>query len=259
MIKVDYFGRTGNNLFQWVFARLFAERNGLGIITQPPKFYYPIKPSPGGVMNMNMGETVIDDTIARHHEQNYLLADHSKESIRLHGYWQDAKYYHDRDKIKEFFDLLPAQRNTEDIVIHLRLTDYWWHRVRSVIDPQWYIKILRGQRFKTCYIVVESHPTNRRYLHQLQSVIKSSIIISQTPEEDFEFIRQFDRIICSNSTFAWWAAYLSDARRIWTFKPWIRNDSIPLAGMPGAEVVDGSFANDVKLSQVHWNEYWLKQ
>jgi hypothetical protein len=41
--------------------------------------------------------------------------------------------------------------------------------------------------------------------------------------DDFNLIRSFDKIVVFNSTFAWWAACLSDASHIATYKPWKPN------------------------------------
>ena len=259
MITIDYFGRTGNQIFQWCFGRLFAEKNGLGIITKPPEFFYNVKPALPGKMNMDIGEEIVDDTHRRSHTDDYLVNGYEDRNVRLHGYFQDVKYYQDREKIKGFFELPPiTNKNTRDIVIHLRLCDYWWNRVRSVMHPKWYWNIVRKERYGHCYIVVEPHETNRKYLEHLQSMIRRSTVVSKTAFEDFDFIRSFDRIVCSNSTFAWWAAYLSDASKIWTFKPWVHNDRIPLAKMPGAIALDGSFIHDVALSNRDWSDYWNK-
>tara|TARA_R110000824_G_scaffold401421_2_gene612086 strand:- start:8530 stop:9453 length:924 start_codon:yes stop_codon:yes gene_type:complete len=37
---------------------------------------------------------------------------------------------------------------------------------------------------------------------------------------DFNFIRQFEQVVVHNSTFSWWAATLSGAKRVAIFNPW---------------------------------------
>lgn len=260
MIKVEYFGRTGNQIFQWVFARLLAEKNGLGIGTEPPAFFHTVLPAMPGNMNTESPEQILEDTVNYNHEQPFFDRDYTKANIHLHGYFQNADYYRDRNRIKSYFNLPRINKNTtDDIVIHLRLTDYWWHRVASVIHPGWYLDILRKEKYGTCYVVVEPHETNRKYLSILSNNLRKIKVISGTPANDFEFIRRFDRIICSNSTFAWWAAFLSDASKIWTFEPWMKKDRMNLAYMEGAIPVPGTFYTDIKLSSMDWDGYWLKE
>ena len=38
--------------------------------------------------------------------------------------------------------------------------------------------------------------------------------------DDFNFIRKFDKILITASTFGWWAALLSDASEIYSYAPW---------------------------------------
>jgi hypothetical protein len=50
-------------------------------------------------------------------------------------------------------------------------------------------------------------------------------IVSHDEYSDFEFIRSFDKIISSNSTFSWWAAFLSDASEIYLPPYWESKNS----------------------------------
>ena len=165
-------------------------------------------------------------------------------------------YNQDRNKIKSYFKLSKIDKNYDDIVIHLRLTDYWWSRNRSVIHPDWYVEILKKEQYRNCFIVVEPHKTNQKYLGMLQQKVRRSKVVSNSPSVDFKFIRQFDRIICSNSTFAWWAAFLSDASKIWTFEKWMNKANMNLAYMDGSTVVPGNFIQDNKLAAIDWTDYW---
>lgn len=257
MLSIDYFGRTGNQIFQMCFARLLAKKNGLGIITQPPQFFYPIKSAEPGKLNMNVEEVVFSDEVRQDHTRDWFSEDHTKSNIRLHGYFQSAEYYNDdRDEIKGYFELPKIERNYDDIVVHLRLTDYFWSRVRSVISPRWYFDILDKEKFRKLYVVAEDHPTSKKYLSYFKSKYRNFEFVSGSAASDFDFIRNFDRIVCSNSTYAWWAAFLSDASKIWTFKKWMHNDRVPLENMVGAKVVDGDFFRDPQLEVLDWTDYW---
>ncbi len=234
MITVDYFGRSGNNWFQYVYARLLSEERKHVLVTPPPKSFLEFKK-----YDQSKNTDGID--------------------IHLHGYFQDAELYNrHRDIIKKMFILPEVERNYDDIVVHLRLTDYWWIRNRWVISPVWYRSLIQREKYRFCYVVVEPHPTNEVYFKHLNGIKGLHFVTGGTAESDFHFIRSFDRIICSNSTYCWWAAFLSEASKIYTFKPWIRDKQVDLSGMVGATPVDGSFFRDRKLENLDWTDYWKK-
>jgi hypothetical protein len=261
MITVDYYGRSGNQLFQYVFARLLCESYSKWLYTPPPKTFLPINHSvllrpdecgntwviTDGNADQAMDRTGVPDGVTHFH---------------LHGYFQRSWFYNPyRTEIKEMFAEGPKLINYDDIVIHLRLTDYFWHKVNSVISPEWYINIVKGQQYKKCYVVVEDHPTNKKYLQFITGGIRNcEVVTGGSALDDFNFIRSFDRIVCSNSTFCWWAAFLSNASKIWTFKPWINKVGgkyMPdLAGITGAIEADGKFYTDRELAAKDWTEYW---
>ena len=256
MITVDYFGRTGNNLFQYCVARLVAMTNGcsLGTRWNDNAFIEAIEPldRPEKVKDkIEIGD--LPNIYAECLKNRYY-------DINLHGYYQNAEFYNRfRNRIKEFFRLTPVVKNTEDIVIHLRLTDYWWRPNSCVISPMWYLAILKKQKFRKLYIVVEPHITNKKYLSYFSQFRNE--VVSGTPKSDFEFLRSFDRIVCSNSTFAWWAAFLSDASKIWIFKRWMglhRKDCLRLANVDWATVVDGEFIRNKHYEVMDWTDYWKK-
>jgi hypothetical protein len=253
-VDVDFFGRTGNNLFQYTLARLIAEKSNLKLTTPwcAPDF---IETTPHKDGDIVMGDMIRITDVS----SNPLSHDYGQNHVHLHGYFQDATLYNDyREDIKKFFVLKKLEKNTEDICMHLRLTDYWWDRNKSVIHPLWYHGILRGEKYRKLYIVVEPHCTNDVYLRYFKQF--DPVIISGSKKDDFDFIRSFDRIVCSNSTFAWWAAFLSDASKIWTFKPWMNKKCVSvwpkLPNMEGATMVDGSFIGHLQLERIDWTDYW---
>ncbi len=235
MISVDYFGRSGNNLFQYVYARLWSMNTGRLLDTPPPKTFL---------------------TFSEYDQSNN---SHDGQNVRLRGYFQDAELYNrHRDIIKKMFILPEVERNYDDIVVHLRLTDYWWIRNQWVISPNWYRGLIQREKYRFCYVVVEPHPTNEEYFKHLKGIKGLHFVTGGTAESDFNLIRSFDRIICSNSTYCWWAAFLSEASKIYTFKPWVRLKDVKLSNMIGATQVDGSFMRNRVLENIDWTDYWKK-
>ena len=259
MIKIDYFGRYGNMLFQHFFGRILAQRYDMPIVSPVPQGFlniYDYTPYPEDGREKYFP---VND-VNRYIKFGEIALNNGYNGLHLHGYFQDALLYNkNRNNIKATCDLPEMQKNYDDIVIHLRLADYWWYKVDAVINPDWYLKILRMEKYRKCYIVVDDHPTNKKYLQALSGIHNKVIVSDNSAKVDFHFIRSFDRIVCSNSTFCWWAAFLSDASTIYTFKPWLRKSpEAKLAGMTGAIQVDGGFWTDKQLSKMDWRDYWKK-
>jgi hypothetical protein len=250
-VTVKFEGRTGNRLFQYVIARLVASHSFLELGTEweENNFIDVTKPSPGVISGKQ--QTIVngispgprlDLGIGRYH---------------LEGYFQDAELYNQhREEIKGFFRLPEFIKNTEDLVVHLRLADYWCDRVKSVINPLAIIKAIKSIPHRQLFIVVQDHPTNKKYLRAFESYCPQ--FISDSPKEDFHFIRSFDKIICANSSFSWWAAFLSEARKIVTFDPWYANPGPKLSNMIGTTVMKGGFIRDKQLEALNWDDYWKK-
>jgi hypothetical protein len=234
MITVDYFGRSGNNWFQYVYARLLSMERKHTLGTEPPKTFLKFSE-----YDQSQNTNGMD--------------------IHLHDYFQDAELYNNhRDSIKSMFILPTMVRNYDDVVVHLRLTDYWWHKNKWVISPLWYRGLIQREKYRFCYIVVEPHPTNEVYFKYLEGLKGLRYVTGGTAESDFNLIRSFDRIICSNSTYCWWAAFLSEASKIYTFKPWVKDKRVSLSNMAGATPVDGYFFRNKELENLDWKDYWLK-
>ena len=250
-VTVKYEGRTGNRLFQYVIARLVASHSGLKLGTEWPEndFIEVTKPRDGIICESQ--QSIVTDIKS--------TGDHNLGIGRWHlqGYFQDAELYNNhREEIKGFFKLPEFIKNTEDMVVHLRLADYWCDRVKSVINPLSVIKAIKSIPHRQLFIVVEAHPSNKKYLRAFESLCPQ--YVSDTPKEDFHFIRSFDKIICANSSFSWWAAFLSDARKIVTFDPWYANQGPRLSNMIGATVMPGGFIRDRQLEALNWDDYWKK-
>ena len=249
MVEIKWTGgRTGNDLFQYIFARLIAHKNKLKLVTEWPHddFIKATPHEPGDVIEEN--QELIQDLYWDQHDSDWFNNDYRKKRILVSGFFQHHKYYdQDKDLVKSFFDLEPVEkRASTDVVFHYRLTDYYKvGEGGSVIHPTWVAGILLNKlKFnpqKNNFFIVTDDPTDKIF-NRLQRY--NPMIIHQSPKEDFNFIRSFDTILCGNSSFSWWATYLSEAKKIFTFSKWInepRNKILRLAQMRGALPVMGNY------------------
>ncbi len=206
-VTVSYTGRFGNNMFQYVMGRLLAHKNKLALKPNWPH------------------NEIIKPTVDKYWAHIY------GGDIEISGFFQQAcRYLPNRAMIKSWFPSYETA-NYKDIVIHLRADDYGKaHR----IHPQWFLDILARETFEKLVIVMSPiDPEYLSYFYKYNPLVQSGGI-----KEDFEFIASFDKIICSNSTFCWWAAFLSNASKIYTFKKWLPDPNIDLCW---STVVDGEF------------------
>src|SRR6185369_123859 len=239
-VEVRFIRRLGNNLFQYCLGRIIAEALGYELIC-----VWPGPPSSVAHHERTSGLWATLPGLARHFpgaplhlsgksvatpqeryvfgERNWsgqgiplraILETPDDRRIVLSGFFQRMEYYTPyRDKIRTW--LKPAmvdcglspQRN--DVVVNIRrgldyFVDDW------VLSPGYYLQALETMKPTRVYVCgVGIDDTIRRTLKGYHPIYYEG-----TPIEEYHFISRFKRIILSNSTFAWWAAWISDAEQI---------------------------------------------
>jgi hypothetical protein len=210
----------GNRLFEYNAARIFAEKYGLNLI---------MNLDTDGIMTVNQPKVCNNQVdfsapkiiTAKDINQFDEIIFSGKINYYFRDYFQNANLFRPyRNLIKSYYQLDPVKINYDDLVIHFRLRDFMHpNNISEVIHPESYIKILEDLKgkYRLLYIVVEK-PKEQWEIDYLQYFNKyQPIIISGTIKEDFNFIRSFSKIIISNSTFCYWAAFLSDSVEIYCF------------------------------------------
>lgn len=239
-VHVLYKGRFGNNLFQYVCARLFARKNGLQLATPFPcqDLIRMAPPDPGDWVERSDFNVRLDDT------HDILGKQWPRDRYILDGYFQNSEWCHAaRTEIEGFAFPEPAVKmNRKDIVISLRLGEDYKH-FGWVIHPSWYLEILSAETFDRLHIVVDE--PDPEYLAHFSRF--DPVVVSSGPADDWSRLRSFDRIVCSNSTFAWWAAFFSGAGRVYTFKRWVGRPEVKLGRFPNGVEVDGRFMQEAKI------------
>ena len=233
-VAVDYPGRFGNNLFQYIFARLFAARNGLKVVTPfNHENFVSMAPQQGGfeakrgpVTEIGEGEWSLDKRWA-------------PGRFLIKGYFQRSEiYWGNRSEIETFArPVTPAAvQPSEDLVVNFRIdTDY---RTHLAIHPSWYAGILAKEPYRRLYVVADLN--DEAYFKKALPGHKYEIF-KGSPKEQWDFLRGFERVVMSNSTFCWWSVFFGRAKKAFIFKRWIDNGLVYLTKFPGAVEVDGRF------------------
>lgn len=232
-VEVAYPGRFGNNLFQYIFARLFARRNGLKLVTDFNHNHIVSMATPphgfeasGPLTEIGEGEWSLEK---KWPAGRYLVK----------GYFQRASIYYDnREEILGFAHPVsqPCEQPSDDLVVNFRIDgDYRQH---LAIHPSWYREVLRTESYRRLFVVADVN--DPAYFKEALGGRKYELV-GGSPKVQWDFLRGFERVIMSNSTFCWWAVFFGRAKKAVIFKRWIGSDNVVLGRFPGAVEIDGPF------------------
>ena len=254
MVIVQLTNGLGNNIFQYVAARMLAEyHNTDASVLLPYSGYYAesalkklgIKISDGGYPLDN----VVNITDA-----NYLNAFDTVNAVNnlfLHGYFEDYKYYiKDVEKIKTWFPSVKKRVNN-DLVLHFRGGDRLLYKntFEYKPSPEKYLKALKNFDYDKLHIVTDmpewrhfsalemknltTHvgvPYDNMVNPQRAADYFNALVDAFSPHDplckkrtladDFNFIRSFDNILFEHGTLGWWGGVLSEASRVGVYGPW---------------------------------------
>jgi hypothetical protein len=220
--------QTGNTTIQLAVAALFLEIYGFDRIERLSTGDAPIENV--GVFTDENWNAIWPFVVESMDPGGF----HHKDLI-LQGYFQKSDpLVLQRDRILRLFadpklhipitqsgatikDLLetpaPLQLHDTDIVLHVRLGDY--RAAGLVADPIPQLAILRAVKPPRLIIVCEEPKTDaeRNYLHLFEEF--QPIFQHGTELDDFATLRSAKRILVTNSSFSWAAAWLGSATERW--------------------------------------------
>ena len=242
MIRVVYENRLGNNLFQYCFGRILAEE--LGLHLEAP--HIEVFPNTCDLVEgLKLDDSQIETVgccaeLGGMNEESVDLKkiiedpDSKRKAFLVSGFFQRYEHfsqYKDRikkwlrqDEEKNFYDI-----GKDDLVVNIRLGDYvgihydedvYYPRMKQtrrrghLVDYSYYSDVIKISMPKRVFIVTEE--TENEIVKKLKGLIGDKcVVVSQSPVEDFKFIKMFNKICMSKSTFCWWAAFLSKAEEIY--------------------------------------------
>lgn len=192
----------GNKLFQYAFGRILAEKYNRRLVCDPIEGFPAAIPLGGN--NISSIPYIVDGHIV---DFGQLPKD---KAWALTGYFHQYRYYKDyKSQIKEWFksNYIKSVSNYGDLVFHYRSGDFREHN--CLLSPKFCLDVLRQEDFNRLHIVTD-------FPSQLPKVFLDydPVVISGNYLDDFAYMTKFDRIFISQSTFSWWAAWLSNASRI---------------------------------------------
>lgn len=219
MIEVEYRDRLGNNLFQYCFGRILADRFGYALKAPSiPGFPDTYEQHPGS--SYDEPEVVITDENLKLAE---LVADRAPRKIIVRGYFQKAAFYREHAAIIRERWLRQEPRGLDkmpkpsEIWVHVRRGDYMlWG---SALPFSYYESAIQQLGGGPVRIVTDdpADPFFRRF-----KKFKPKFVLGNQMD-DFHRLSRARKLVLSQSSFSWWAAFLSEADAIAA--------PIPLAGI----------------------------
>lgn len=154
-------------------------------------------------------------------EYKEIILNENIHSYCIEGYYQTYKYF-DKDNFKSILQLKCSNNiNENDVALHIRRTDYTQNNFHKVLSINYYYNALSNlsKKIKINKIYIFSDDSNWCKQHFTYNIPIEYVNLNNDIEE-FLFMHSFSNIIMANSSFSWWASYLSNGNYIYTPKNW---------------------------------------
>lgn len=243
-VEVTFIGRLGNNFFQYALGRIIAQHLGMelrcvcpedkpvhfmgsGVELGPPATLSALSAhfphAPMSIEGINILEPSQQFDVranpnwdGQRIDLTSVLSDRTPRNIQLAGYFQRYEYFHPfRQELRHWFLPQCAEEGppvtSKDVLVSIRRgVDY---EIRKWILPMDYYHRALGEikasgRLFVCGTCIDEHV--RAEFERYQPTYYEG-----TPLQHLCFMMKFRKMILSNSTFAWWGAFLSDADEIY--------------------------------------------
>lgn len=246
MVGVKFNGRLGNQIFQYAFYQYLKTNNQTEnfFFVNPHHAYLTKYFDLGSYENLTLSSklySIVTRTAAYVLPFNEIYIQNIqvprpvevKNWTTYKGFFQTDWYLnHIKGKFK--IRLKPAYVQTFDaqygsvfkqektIVVHIRRTDYMNYGKRDISLPMEYFKrrldAIENKEAYKIFFVSDDIEHAKAYFKE-----ESNYIYSTNDEiTDFQIIMNADVAIISNSSFAWWAAYLSEKNNtVYAPKNWL--------------------------------------
>lgn len=211
MVEINFIGRLGNNLFQYVMGRILAEE-----LNYTLSYKYSNGSHNTGINNFlssnikgSSHSTPVETLIGHVIDLKKILSNSSSRKIILNGFFQRYEYYRPyKERIRKWF-VVPRSQKGNSVICHLRRDDYN-QDITGIVNIEYYKNILDTNNFESVSIC------GTGITDQIKNSFKkyNPIYINNGVLEDFMTLTTFPNIIMSNSTFCWWATFLSNAQKI---------------------------------------------
>lgn len=219
MVRINYKGRMGNKIIQYLAASIFCEKFDLKLINYSLDELYFLKKIDGYfpnekeiIINNNEKEIIINNN----NYFNYLNKSKIDDNIiyMFDDFFQIYDFFEIyEDKIFERFEINNNEKITDKYIIHIRLGDC--KSFNGHLDFEYYensIIYLSKLNINDGYIITDS--PNDDIVKKLLDKYNIELYNSNNYINDFIFAMNFNNIILSQGTFSFLIGFLSRADNI---------------------------------------------
>jgi hypothetical protein len=275
MVEVRYRGGFGDNLFQYCFGRLLAERWGCELVALPlPRFPGTAEPVKGRRFLspfQSWSGMAVEERQLGMLLRGEALTTPVRARMVLYGWFHRWEYYRGHEEsIRRWLAIDPPPQQVDDddlaVCIRHRRPESWDEPgIHSGSAPAWknrpvpstnsLVRLLERLSFKRLVVLTDGmlgpvagdlerfHPT----------------VINIDSFSSWNWLRMFKRIVLSVChPSEWWAAWLSDAREIYAVDPWPSDKRANCAGPYGCGWVRGRplARPNLRVNESRWNYDW---
>ena len=144
----------------------------------------------------------------------------------LDGYFNQDWTYSTLNKLFKIFKLKPINLNeqklklcNQNVIIHIRGGDFISIKKLNICKVDYYknsIKYALSKGLKSFIVISDDQKYSKEIIKELKKCfanLQISLLKSTSIEDDFNIIRSSKLAILSNSTFSWWASFLSNTKK----------------------------------------------
>lgn len=250
-------GGLGNQMFQYAAARTVADAQGKRLILDARRLDVPgmrsyalesfnirfdhvVRSDPIELKRSSLGRRLQRRSIARTelpplygatsvHEADCEFMTERNTTTELVGFWQSPKYFVDnplihadfRLKLDAISDAIKLNEPGRYAVIHVRRGDYLHAKNRAkhpVLDLDYYKEIIERIQSVEPNIEILAVSDDPDWVSQQGLPVR--IRRGANAIDDFRVMVHSAYLACANSTFSWWAGWLSQADEVYVPKFW---------------------------------------
>ncbi len=150
----------------------------------------------------------------------------NKKILFFDGYFIHNWKYEQLNELFSQLKLRPIYLNkkhikicNENVIIHVRGCDFLKIKNLNICDNYYYKKAIEyalKEGFNTFKVISEDRKYSKEIIKEMKKYfidLKISILKSNSIKDDFNIIRSSNLAILSNSTFSWWASFLSNTKK----------------------------------------------